>query len=73
MRLVLVEAAQLEVVAQLKTLALELQVLLVRVLHYSLVQTAVLAQEQVQRQVYCLLSVAERVQEQVQQDRLLLA
>ena len=54
MRLVTVAAAQLEVVAQLKTLALELQVLLVRVLHYSLVQTAVQVLEQ--RQVHCLLS-----------------
>jgi hypothetical protein len=56
LRLVTVVAAQLEVVAQLRTLALELQAQPVQVLHYSLVQTAVLVLELEQQQVHCLLS-----------------
>jgi hypothetical protein len=56
LRLVTVAAAQPAVVAQLKTLALELQVQPVQVLHYLLVQTAVRVQELEQQQVHCLLS-----------------
>jgi hypothetical protein len=66
---------QLVAVARLKKLVLGLQVLLVRVLHYSLVQTAVQVLEQ--RQVHCLLSDVvlhwAQVQVQVQKDHSLLA
>jgi hypothetical protein len=64
-----VEAAQLVAVVQLTPLVLVLPALLVRVPHYSLAQTAVLVQGQVQ--AHCLLPdvVQHSVQEQVRVQR----